>query len=282
MKAILQKIIAASGYSSRREAEKLIKNGKVKINGRLAVPGDMADSSSDKISIKGKLIATQAASAVYIKLNKPVGFTCTNRRFPGEKNIFDLVRVSERMFAVGRLDKGSRGLVLLTNDGALAQRLAHPRFEHEKVYEVKASGQFKNPGALLGQLIKGVDLGEGDGLGRAKHASVKEVFPATKNAAGKYLQKAVFIITLSEGKKRQIRRMFKALEIVVLDIKRVNLAGLPLGELPEGRWEHLSTEELELLNYEPENVPNSRTRKSSSRANKRPYSQSQTDNYRSR
>jgi len=250
MKTILQKIIAASGYSSRRQAEKLIQEGKVQLNGRKAIPGDMADPSQDKITIKGKSIAATAAEPIYIKLNKPAGYTCTNRRFPGENNIFDLVRVSTRLFAVGRLDKDSRGLVLLTNDGALTQRLAHPRFEHEKVYEVKVAGPIKNPGALAGQLTKGVDLGDGDGLGRARRASLKEMLSPVKKSTGEYLQKAIFIITLSEGKKRQIRRMFSALNIAVLDIKRVNLAGLPLGELPEGRWDHLSPEELEILKYE--------------------------------
>ncbi len=249
MKIILQKIIASSGYSSRRQAEKLVEAGKVKVNGQTAVPGDMADPTVDKITVKGVPISA-AAKKIYIKLNKPPGFTCTNRRFPGENNIFDLVRLPERLFAVGRLDKDSRGLVLLTNDGELTQLLAHPRFEHEKVYEVKVTGPLKNPGSLAGQLVKGVELGEGDGLGRAKRASLKDIKPLSRRTDGEYLQKAVFIITLSEGKKRQIRRMFRALDINVLDIRRFNLAGLELGDLPEGRWIYLTPEEIEKLKYE--------------------------------
>ena len=249
MKIILQKIIAGSGYCSRRQAEKMINAGKVKVNGQTAEPGDMADPVADKITIKGKLIASPAEK-VYIKLNKPAGYTCTNRRFPGEKNIFDLVRVPERLFAVGRLDKDSRGLVLLTNDGDLALRLAHPKFLHSKIYEVRVSSKEKIPASITGQLVKGVELGEGDGFGRAKKASLLEITQSAGRASGKYLQKALFIITLSEGKKRQIRRMFQALQMHVLDIKRVDFAGLRLGELPEGRWEYVSPEDLSILKDE--------------------------------
>lgn len=246
MKIILQKIIATSGYCSRRQAEKLVDTGKVKVNGQVASPGDLADPAIDKITVKGVPISG-AAEKVYIKLNKPAGYTCTNRRFPDEQNIFDLVRIPERLFAVGRLDKDSRGLVLLTNDGELTQRLAHPRFEHAKVYEVKVSAKMKIPASVTGQLVKGVELGEGEGLGRAKRASLREILQSTRQPDGEYLQKALFIITLSEGKKRQIRRMFQALQMHVTDIKRVDLAGLKLGELPEGRWEYLSPEELAML-----------------------------------
>lgn len=249
MKTILQKLIAASGYCSRRQAEKLVQEGKVTLNGRTAVPGDMADPETDKITVKGKALSAPAEK-IYLKLNKPAGYTCTNRRFVGEKNIFDLVRVSERLFSVGRLDKESRGLVLLTNDGELAQKLAHPRFEHEKIYEVRVSGQIKNPASIISSLQNGVELGEGDGLGRAKKASLREILNPIKTQTGEHLQKAIFIITLSEGKKRQLRRMFQTLSLRVQDIRRINLAGLELGELPEGQWIELSPSEIEKLRYE--------------------------------
>lgn len=233
MKIILQKAIALSGHASRRQAEKLIQAGRVELNGQVAKPGDMADPDKDIIKIRGKKISSQAAEKVYIKLNKPAGYTCTNRRFPGEKNIFELVKSAAKLFAVGRLDKNSRGLVLLTNDGDLAQILAHPKFRHEKTYEAKVSAENENAPQLVDKLLKGVDIGEGDGVVRAQ--------------AVKYLQKGRFIITLSEGKKRQIRRMFRRLGFPIVDIKRLSLADLQLGTLPEGRWEYLGEEEIKML-----------------------------------
>ena len=233
MKIILQKAIALSGHSSRHQAEKLIQAGRVQLNGKTAKPGDMADPKQDQIRIRGKLISLSVQEKIYLKLNKPAGYTCTNRRFPGEKNIFELIKIPTRLFAVGRLDKNSRGLVLLTNDGELAQRLAHPRFEHEKVYEAKISSENPKSEQLATALLKGIDIGEGDGVVKAKKVE--------------YLQKGRFIITLSEGKKRQIRRMFRALGFPLVNIKRLNLAGLALGNLPEGRWENLSKAEIEIL-----------------------------------
>lgn len=230
---ILQKIIAQSGSTSRRQAEKLIKEGAVKINGRPAQVGEEGDSDKDVIAIRGKIISG-LAQLVYLKLNKPRNYVCTNRRFPGEKNIFSLVNNQERLFAVGRLDKDSRGLVLLTNDGPLAQRLSHPRFQQEKVYEVKAKEvDDKNIEAILTRLRQGVDIGEDDGRARAKEA--------------KYLQNNLFVITLNEGKKRQIRRMFKVLNMEVVDLKRTSLAGLKLGSLAEGRSAYLTKEEIKQL-----------------------------------
>jgi pseudouridine synthase len=232
MPVILQKIIAASGYVSRRKAEELIRAGRVKVNDATAAPGDQAEAGRDKITVSGHLIG-EAAPKIYIKLNKPLGYTCTNKRFPGEKNIFDLVDVPERLFAVGRLDKASRGLILLTNDGDLTQRLAHPRFEHDKVYEVRISGEIKNSGLICERLMRGINIGEDDGVARAKNAQ--------------YLQNSTFIIALNEGKKRQIRRMFGALDLSVLDLKRIRLAGLEIGGLKEGRWTYLTKEEINKL-----------------------------------
>lgn len=239
MNDVLQKIIAASGYCSRRNAEELIRNGAVRVNGEIANVGDRADAERDKITVRGRLIAT--APKIYIKLNKPVGYTCTNRSFPGERNIFDLVRTPERLFAVGRLDKESCGLVLLTNDGELTQQLAHPRFEHEKVYEVEVRekrggwvSQEQPDGEMIArELINGIDIGEGDGIARARKA--------------RYLQNGCFIITLNEGKKRQIRRMFSALGLETVGLRRVSLAGLQLGTLKEGAWAPLSAEEIKGL-----------------------------------
>jgi pseudouridine synthase len=232
MKIILPKIIALSGCCSRRKAEELIKTGLVKINGRIALVGEQANPEKDKITIKGKLISN-FEQKVYLKLNKPLNYTCTNRKFPGERNIFELISLPFRLFAVGRLDKNSRGLVLLTNDGDLAQKLSHPKYEREKVYEVKVGNVVKAGDLIAKKLIGGIKVNEEDGVLHAKKAQ--------------YLQNNFFIITLSEGKKRQIRKMFEALDLEVIDLRRIALASLELGDLKEGRWVYLSQEEINNL-----------------------------------
>lgn len=232
MKVILQKIIAQSGYCSRRKAEELIRAGQVEVNGQPVTVGYLADDLKDEITINGQMIS-RAAEKIYIKLNKPRGYTCTNRYFPGEKNIFDLVDIPERLFTVGRLDKDSRGLVLLTNDGSLTQRLTHPKFEHEKIYEIIINERITQPDIITNKLLKGVNIGEDDGIVRVKDIQ--------------YLQNGLFVIILNEGKKRQIRRMFQALDLEVNDLKRISLANLNLGNLKEGHWAYLSQEEVTKL-----------------------------------
>lgn len=232
MKIVLQKAIALSGFCSRRKAEILIENNEIKINGQIAKKGDKVYLKKDKIEIRGKKLSSQP-EAIYLMLNKPRGYTCTNRRFPNEKNIFDLLPNKERLFAVGRLDKDSRGLVLLTNDGDLAFKLSHPSFEHKKEYQVKLKEKIEKPKLISEKFIKGIDIGEGDGLVKAVKVE--------------YLQNNTFIITLSEGKKRQIRRMFNYFKLTILDLKRISLAGISLGNLEEGKWRNLNKKEIEYL-----------------------------------
>lgn len=229
---ILQKAIALSGHCSRRKAEQLIRDEQVNINGQLAFIGDRADPEIDKISIAGRLI-DKTEKKVYIMLNKPLGYTCTNRKFKDEKNIFDLIDLPARLFAVGRLDKDSRGLILLTNDGDLTLKLSHPRYGHVKEYEVKIRDEVINPDMVIKKLLAGVDIGEGEGVVKAVKA--------------KYLQNDFFVIALNEGKKRQIRRMFDNLGTRVTDLKRISLSGLTLGNLPEGKWDYLDELEIENL-----------------------------------
>lgn len=232
MKIILQKIIAASGLASRRGAEKMIREGRVRVNGVKAQIGDSADEEADMITVSGRPLPRKAAK-IYLKLNKPAGYTCTNRSFAKERNIYELVPSSERLFAIGRLDKDSRGLLLLTNDGDLAQRLAHPRFQHEKIYLVRTKDAAERPDKIVSALLRGLDIGEGDGKVRAQ--------------AARYLQNDSFVITLNEGKKRQLRRMFRNLGLEVSDLQRIGFAGLELGGLPEGSCRKLSAEELTSL-----------------------------------
>lgn len=234
MNIVLQKYIADAGYCSRRDAEALIREGKVKLNGQIAELGARA-GSGDQVMVAGKILQA-AAEKVYIILNKPVGYVCTNRHFQDEKNIFELLDVRERLFVVGRLDKNSRGLVLFTNDGELTERLSHPRYGHEKEYEVTVKNQESHPGRagknkdIEFQFKKGIDIGEGDGIVRAKRLEM--------------VGKNKYRIILTEGKKRQIRRMFQALGLVVTDLVRVRIGSIHLGDLKLGEWRHLTGKEV--------------------------------------
>lgn len=231
MKVVLQKFIAESGYCSRRRAEELIKQGDVFVNGEVAEPGMKADDK-DEIKIFGKIIGLPEEK-IYIKMNKPAGYVCTSREFKGEKNIFDLIGKKERLFVAGRLDKDSRGLILLTNDGDLAQKITHPSFKHEKKYIIKLDSSVLNPEIIANRLKSGIDIGDGDGIVKAREA--------------KALSAWEFEMTLGEGKKRQIRRMFMAFGLKVKDLVRVSVGNLELGDLPEGQWRPLKKKEIEEL-----------------------------------
>lgn len=240
MSIVLQKYIADSGMCARRKAEELIRLGQVKVNGKRAELGQRVEMT-DEVIVSGRKIKT-ATHKVYLKLNKPVGYVSTNATKRGEKPVFELIKTSERLFVVGRLDKDSRGLMILTNDGELAQQLAHPSFEHEKKYIVKVSQgrskaehalPFKLTDAVLRHFLTGIDIGEGDGVVRAKSI--------------KYLRTNTFEIVLTYGKKRQIRRMFAAFELLVMDLQRIEIAGLKLGALKERESKALTAQEVAML-----------------------------------
>lgn len=242
MKIVLQKLIASSGKYSRRKAEELIRAGKVLLNGEEAFLGQRAEAGVDVLEVEGEILG-EVKDFIYLKFNKPAGYVSTTASFPNERSIFELINLDDKLFPVGRLDKDSRGLMLLTNNGDLAQKLSHPRYEHEKIYEARVKFVGKSfgddrerelePEKVIKLMEKGLDIGEGDGLARAKKVEL--------------LQRGFFRITLTEGKKRQIRRMFMELGFKILDLKRVELAGLKIGSLPEGSWEYLSEKELREL-----------------------------------
>jgi len=235
MSIVLQKYIADSGHCSRREAERLIRAGKVKLNNRIAELGSRVEEG-DHVSIGHKGIYAKQEN-LYIVMNKPAGYVCSNRKFENEKNIFDLISLRDKLFVSGRLDKESHGLVFLTNDGNLAQQLSHPRYQHEKEYEVKVECDNLDPEEVIRKFRKGIDIGEGDGYVRAKQME--------------YLNNNCFKIILTEGKKRQIRRMFSFFGCKVLDLVRVRIgsekSGLKLGKLQLGEWRFLSDKEVKVL-----------------------------------
>ncbi len=231
-KIILQKYIAESGCCSRRKAEELIRLGQVFVNGKKAELGQRA-SEEDLVKINKQIIKVRQEK-IYIILNKPKGYISTNRKFKNEKNIFELLpKKYHNLKIAGRLDKDSRGLLLLTNDGDYIQEITHPRFEHEKKYLVKIKMQkskIKIDEKLKKEMIysfgKGVDIGDGDGIVKAKN--IKTI---TDNE---------FEIILSEGKKRQIRRMFKVLGLEVLNLQRISIGKINLEDLKEGEWKKIT------------------------------------------
>jgi pseudouridine synthase len=231
---ILQSLIAKIGPYSRRQAEVLIREGRVQVNGKAAELG-MRAGAEDKIEIDAKRLG-ELPELTYLALYKPAGYTCTKREFKNEKNIYTLLPAEyQDLHAIGRLDKDSRGLIILTNDGALTQTLTHPRFGHEKEYVVVAKTPKKAPKnyswlKISRALMNGVDIGEGDGVVRPKKCEL--------------ISEGKFRIVLTEGKKRQIRRMFRACGLTVADLLRVRVMSLDLGTLKEGEFRVIDKKEI--------------------------------------
>ena len=232
----LTKLIADNSIFSRRQAEKMIKNGLVKVDGHQAILGEKVNQEA-KIIVNNKELK-KTTEKIYIKLNKPRGYVCTNKVFKNEKNIFSLINdpICKKIFSLGRLDKDSHGLILLTNDGDLTYELTHPKFEHQKTYIVKIENDYRLNNSFLNKLTnefkKGIDIGEKT---PAKAIKIKVI---SNNE---------FEIVLGEGKKRQIREMFKYFKLIVADLKRVDFAGVTLGNLKEGQWIYLTDNEIKKL-----------------------------------
>lgn len=225
----LQKIIAGAGVCSRRAAEELLRQGRVAVNGRPAALGDSADPAADRITIEGVPLP-DAPRPVYLMLNKPAGYVTTLSDERGRPTAASLVAdCGSRVFPVGRLDLMSEGLLLFTNDGALAQRLLHPSGEVNKVYEVTVTGTIKDAAGRLSAIR---EL-EGEPIRPAKVETVRR---------GNEL--AVLRITIHEGKNRQIRRMCRQAGLSVVRLVRIEEGGLRLGDLPSGKWKYLTDVEI--------------------------------------
>lgn len=230
MKERLQKIIAAAGLASRRQAEEWISAGRVRLNGRIATLGESADVQSDQIEVDGQALRGPAAS-IYLLLNKPSGYVTSLNDPQGRPLVTDLVKeVGARVYPVGRLDLTTEGLLLLTNDGELANHLAHPRHQVEKTYLVRVRGVLAD--ADRQRLELGVLLEDGM-TAAAKISRVRAVG-----------QHSWFELTIHEGRNRQVRRMCEAVGYPVSRLKRVRLAFLTLDELQPGQFRHLSRQEV--------------------------------------
>ena len=228
----LQKILSARGVASRRKAEEMIQNGLVTVNGLTAVIGDTADPETDEILVGGKPLPKQERY-IYILLNKPRGYVTTLSDEKGRKNAAQLVAdCGVRVYPVGRLDMDSEGLLLFTNDGAFANALMHPKQEVQKTYEVWVTGY--HPGAEK-QLSRPITL---DGYTiRPPKVKLLRADGAT----------AKFLVTIHEGRNRQVRRMCEAAGMHCTRLRRVREGGLSLGDLPLGKWRYLTEAEIKEL-----------------------------------
>lgn len=233
MQERLQKIISAHGLASRREAEKLIADGQVKVNGRVATLGDKADPDKDRIEVQGVMLGSRG-KRVYIMLHKPRGYVTTMSDELGRKTVADLVSdCPERVYPVGRLDYNSEGLLIMTNDGDVANALMHPSFGITKTYLTKVSG--KDIDASVAAMGEEMTI---DGR-RVKAASIKFI---EKNG-----DEASLYITINEGRNRQVRKMCEMSGLTVKRLKRVSEGKLMLGDLKYGKWRYLNDAEVRYL-----------------------------------
>ena len=235
MEARLQKILSGSGYCSRRKAEELVAAGRVKINGRACRLGDKADISRDIISVDGINIETPVKKDyIYIMLNKPRGYVTTTHDELERRCVMDLVKdLDERVFPVGRLDRNSEGLLFLTNDGDFANKIMHPSGHIQKTYRVTVRPKVSEE--QLTALSSGVVID-----------NVKTL-PATVNVISQEEGRTVLLITIREGKNRQIRKMCEAVGLEVARLKRISIGPIKLGMLKPGEYRELTPQELSAI-----------------------------------
>jgi 23S rRNA pseudouridine2605 synthase len=222
----VQRILAMAGVASRRKCEELIRAGRVKVNGALVEIGATANPVKDKIFVDDKPVILE--KKVYILLNKPRGFVTTVSEQYGMKTVRDIVKVKERVFPVGRLDKETRGLLLLTNDGDFANKLTHPSFEIKKEYVATLDKTFAKDS--FEKLRKGVKV-------EGRKVDVKEITVNGKKVT----------LKIHEGRKHIVRKLFFHLGYRVVDLQRTRVGNLGISGLKEGEWRNLALNELTLL-----------------------------------
>jgi len=224
----INKYIATSGFCSRRKADKLIDDGVVTIDGKVAKPGDDADEHSS-VKVNGIALTIEGKEDIYLILNKPVGVITTADE-NADNTVFDYIDLEDRLFYIGRLDVASSGLLLMTNNGDVANKISSPKNEHEKEYIVSVNKKMTR--AFLDNMRKGVVIDDS----RTKPAHIKKMTDVK------------FKMVITEGRNRQIRRMTEALGYEVKSLKRIRVMNLKIRELGEGNWRYLSkNERRELL-----------------------------------
>lgn len=227
----LNKFLAQAGLASRREADRMIIDGRVSVNNTVVEElGVQIDPVKDLVRVDGRRIKKERQE-FYLLLNKPTGYLVTLKDPFKRPTILELLpKLKTRVFPVGRLDLNSEGLLLITNNGELANRLMHPRYRIKKIYEVRTKGVPSHQS--LHRLEKGIDL---DG---------RRTSPAKVTPIGSDPKRARIRIELTEGRKREVRRMFEAIGYTLLSLKRVNYAGITIGTLKKGQWRYLTPPEV--------------------------------------
>lgn len=230
----INKFIAQCGVASRRKAEELILNGKVKINGKVCTELATNVDEMDSVVVNGNQIYLPNNFEYYM-LNKPKGYVSSASDDRGRKTVVDLVKTEARIFPVGRLDYDSEGLLILTNDGELTYKLTHPKNEIEKTYNVNVEGMVSDE--ELNKLQNGVTI---EGNIKLSPCKINRLFTTNKNQSR-------FEVILHEGKNREIRKMFEAIDKKVVFLKRIKIAQLKLGGLNRGEYRKLSLKEVNYL-----------------------------------
>lgn len=226
----LNKFLSEKGICSRREADRLVDEGKVMVNGVCAVMGQKV-SSADEIVVDGKKVSTKQVKPVLIAVNKPAGIVCTTARFEGEKNIVDMVKYPTRIYPIGRLDKESEGLILMTNLGDLANEISKASNSHEKEYVVTVNNQVTE--SFLDKMRRGMHLEELNA----------DTMPCVCTKIGN----REFHIILKQGLNRQIRRMCAACGYRVETLKRIRIMNIHLGNIPQGNFRNVTDAEFDKL-----------------------------------
>lgn len=224
--------ISSTGLCSRREADKLVSEKKVTVNGVLATMGQQVNES-DVVVVNGEIVKISQEN-VYIVLNKPKGITCTTERHI-KGNIIDYINYPERIFPIGRLDKDSEGLILLTNNGDIVNKILRSENAHEKDYVVSVDLPLTDE--FLNSMRKGVRI----------YNPVRNEYTVTKKTTVKRINETTFQMTLTQGLNRQIRRMCTQLGYKVVLLKRIRIMSIGLQGLPSGKWRHLSQAEVDGL-----------------------------------
>ncbi|MDR3234000.1 MAG: rRNA pseudouridine synthase [Planctomycetaceae bacterium] len=228
----IQKILAAAGFGSRRQCEELLEQGRVEVNGTAAKLGSKVNPLEYQITVDGQKL--KKSKPVYLALFKPKGYLCTNYDQQGRAKTIDIVPESfGRLFLIGRLDKDSEGLILLTNDGTLSERLTHPKYGVAKVYRVQVAGEFKPEEAK--QLRQGVHLAEG--FAKAERVTIKR----------QHKQSTILDITLAEGMNREVRRLLARMGHKVMMLIRIAVGPVKIGKLMPGEWRQLTPNEVDQL-----------------------------------
>ncbi|MHA5066189.1 pseudouridine synthase [Cetobacterium somerae] len=229
----INKYLAQSGYASRREIDKLVENGDIKVNGNDVTPGQKV-TDKDKIYIKGQLFEKpKSENKVYFLLNKPKGVLSASKDDRGRKTVTDLIDTKERLYPIGRLDADTEGAIILTNDGDIFNKVIHPKGEVYKEYFVIVKGEIRDKD--LSKLAKGINLEDGQTL------------PAKTKILKRAQGRSEVIIAIREGKNRQVRRMFDAVKHPVVYLRREAIGKINLGNLELGKYRKLTSQEIKYL-----------------------------------